>query len=123
MVDRLMDAPPLDDRALRRRIYGYLRPYRRAFALGVLAMLLTAATEPALPALFKVLLDQGFGREGAPWLFWALPLAMVLLFLARGVFTFTMNYAMSWVGQRMLADLRHDMFARLIFLPGNRLAT
>jgi subfamily B ATP-binding cassette protein MsbA len=87
------------------------------FALGVLGMILTAATEPALPALFKVLLDDGFGKDGAAWLLWALPLSVVLLFLARGVFTFTMNYAMSWVSQRVLTDLRREMFARLAELP------
>jgi subfamily B ATP-binding cassette protein MsbA len=87
------------------------------FAIGVLGMVLTAATEPALPALFKVLLDDGFGRDGAPWLLWALPVAMIALFVARGAFTFVMNFAMSWVGQRVLADLRRDMFARLVELP------
>jgi subfamily B ATP-binding cassette protein MsbA len=107
------------DRALIRRLYGYVRPHRRVFALGVLGMVLTAATEPALPALFKVLLDDGFGRDGAPWLLWALPLSVVVLFAARGLFTFTMNYAMTWVTQRVLTDLRRDMFARLAELPSS----
>jgi subfamily B ATP-binding cassette protein MsbA len=105
------------DRALVRRLYGYVRPHATVFALGVAGMVLTAATEPALPALFKVLLDDGFGKDGAPWLLWALPLAMIALFVARGAFTFVMNFAMSWVGQRVLADLRRDMFARLVELP------
>ncbi|HYF58848.1 MAG TPA: lipid A export permease/ATP-binding protein MsbA [Burkholderiaceae bacterium] len=107
------------DRELIRRLLGYVRPHWRVFALGVVGMVLTAATEPALPALFKVLLDQGFGRDGADWLLWGLPLAMIALFVARGVFTFAMNYAMSWVSQRVLADLRRDMFARLAEMPAS----
>jgi subfamily B ATP-binding cassette protein MsbA len=105
------------DRELIRRLFGYVRPHWRVFGLGVVGMVLTAATEPALPALFKVLLDDGFGKDAAPWLLWALPLSMIALFLARGVFTFTMNYAMSWVTQRVLTDLRRDMFARLAEMP------
>jgi subfamily B ATP-binding cassette protein MsbA len=110
---------PSRDAMLVRRLMGFVRPHWKVFALGVVGMLRTAATEPALPALFKVLLDDGFGREGADWLLWALPLAVVLLFLARGVFTFTMSYAMSWVSQRVLTDLRRDMFARLAEMPAS----
>jgi len=105
------------DRELIRRLLGFVRPHWKVFALGVLGMVLTASTEPALPALFKVLLDDGFGKDGAEWLLWALPLSVVVLFLARGLFTFTMNYAMSWVSQRVLTDLRREMFARLAELP------
>jgi subfamily B ATP-binding cassette protein MsbA len=110
------------DRILLRRLMGFVRPHWKVFGLGVLSMVLTAATEPALPALFKVLLDDGFGRQGADWLLWALPLSMVLLFLLRGAFTFTMSYAMSWVSQRVLTDLRRDMFARLAELPAGYFA-
>jgi len=105
------------DRELIRRLLGFVRPHWKVFALGVVGMILTAATEPALPALFKVLLDDGFGKDGAEWLLWALPLSVVALFLLRGIFTFTMNYAMSWVSQRVLTDLRREMFARLAELP------
>jgi subfamily B ATP-binding cassette protein MsbA len=96
-ANRAGDSPPdessgpLRDRQLMARIFGYVRPHMRVFAVGVLGMILTAATEPALPALFKVLLDDGFGKQGANWLVWALPVAMVMLFVVRGVFTFTMS--------------------------------
>ena len=107
------------DRELLRRLYGYVRPHWKVLALGVLGMVATAATEPALPALFKVLLDDGFGAKGADWLLWALPLAVILLFVVRGVATFTMNYAMTWISQRVLTDLRRDMFARLAAMPAS----
>jgi subfamily B ATP-binding cassette protein MsbA len=107
------------DRELLRRLHGYVRPHWKVLALGVLGMIATAATEPALPALFKVLLDDGFGAKGADWLLWALPLAVIALFVVRGVATFTMNYAMTWISQRVLTDLRRDMFARLAAMPAS----
>lgn len=107
------------DRELIRRVLARVRPHWRVLALGVAGMVLTAATEPALPALFKVLLDQGFGSKGADWLLWALPLSLILLFALRGLFTFTTSYAMSWIGQRVLTDLRRDMFSRLAAMPAS----
>ena len=44
------------------RLLSYVRPYAKVFALALLGMMLAAATEPALPALMKPLLDSGFGR-------------------------------------------------------------
>jgi len=104
------------DRVLIRRVLGYVRPHWKVFALGVLGMLATAATEPALPALFTYMLDTAL-RDVQTWMLWALPLAIVGLFVVRGAATFTMSFAMSWVGQRVLAGLRRDMFARLAELP------
>ncbi len=105
------------DREMVGRLIGFVRPHWHVFALGVLAMILTAATEPAFPAMLKILLDDGFGKQSSDWLVWALPAGIVLLFLLRGVFTFSMSYAMSWVAQRVLTDLRRDMFARIAELP------
>ena len=42
------------------RLLAYVRPYWKAFALALLAMVLMAATEPLFPALMKPLLDKGF---------------------------------------------------------------
>ncbi len=104
------------DRVLIRRVLGYVRPHWKVFALGVLGMLATAATEPALPALFTYMLDTAL-RDVQDWMLWALPLAIVGLFVVRGAATFTMSFAMSWVGQRVLAELRRDMFSRLAEMP------
>ena len=82
---------PASDRALLGRLFTYVKPHWRIFALGVVAMVLTASTEPALPAIMQFLLDDGFGEKGNPHLMWTAPLLIIGLFLARGVFTFTMN--------------------------------
>ena len=104
------------DRELLRRILQAARPYGRVFALGVLGMVLTAATEPVLPALFKYMLDTAL-HQVEDWMLWGLPAAIIVLFVVRGVATFTMNFAMTWISQRVLADLRRDLFARLAELP------
>ena len=108
---------PASDRALLGRLFTYVKPHWRIFALGVVAMVLTASTEPALPAIMQFLLDDGFGDKGNPHLMWTAPLLIIGLFLARGVFTFTMNYAMNEVSNAVLFDLRRVMFDRLVQMP------
>lgn len=98
------------------RLLGYVRPHWRVFALAVLGMLGTAATEPVFPAIMKYLLDHGFQAERAE-LVWAAPLAIILLFLVRGLLTFTTSYLMTWISTQLVTDLRREMFAKLLLLP------
>lgn len=112
----LQSAREMDSRALYFRLLGYVRPYWKAFALAVVAMVGTAATEPAFPAIMKYLLDHGF-KAPDQRLIWAIPLAIVLLFVARGAFSFATNYLMTWISTRLVADLRREMYARILSLP------
>ena len=53
-------SPPAAQKDLLLRLLGWVRPYWRTFALGIVAMVVYAATEAALPALLKLLLDGSF---------------------------------------------------------------
>jgi subfamily B ATP-binding cassette protein MsbA len=107
-----------ESRRLYLRLMGYVRPHARMFALAVAGMMLAAATEPLFPALIKPLLDGGFGTRGAPTLPPGLfALAIVGVFLVRGLLTFSSSYCMHWVNHRLVLDLRSAMFARLVRLP------
>lgn len=103
-------------RALYRRLLGYVRPYWRMFALSIVGLILTAATEPMLPALFKPLLDEGFVAKNQAFIRWV-PLLLLGLFTARGVASFISTYSMAWVGSRLVMDLRAAMFDKLMTLP------
>lgn len=79
-------------------------------------MVVTGLTEPLAPLIFKVLLDEGF--VSAPtFSLWLVPLAIIGIFLVRGISTFTSSYMMTWVSTRVLNDLRSKMFARMLDLP------
>lgn len=98
------------------RLLGYVKPYWKAFGLAVLAMVGTAATEPVFPAIMKYLLDKGFQTPDSR-LVWLIPLGIMVLFVARGLLSFGTNYLMTWISTRLVADLRREMYARLITLP------
>jgi subfamily B ATP-binding cassette protein MsbA len=108
--------PPASSRALYFRLLGYVRPYWKVFALAVLAMVGTAATEPVFPAIMKYLLDNGF-KTGDARLVWAIPLGIVLLFVVRGVLSFCTGYLMTWISTKLVTDIRREMFARILLLP------
>ena len=107
-------------RALRgvswRRLLGYVRPYWRQFAASLLGMVVVAATEPAIPALFKPLLDQNFVGRDPGGILW-MPLALMGLFLVRGLGDYVADVAIAWVGGKVVYDLRMQMFQRLLHLP------
>lgn len=98
------------------RLLGYVKVYWRTFALSILATAITAATEPLLPALLKPMLDGTFVHKDDMVIRWA-PLIILLIFFVRGVASFVSAYAIGWVGNKVVMDLREAMFHKLLTLP------
>jgi ATP-binding cassette, subfamily B, bacterial MsbA len=104
-------------RELYLRLLSYVRPYAGAFALALAGMIAAAATEPLFPMLIKPLLDGGFAASESAWPPAAFAGAIVGIFILRGVFSFLGHYCMGWVGEKVVLDLRAQMFARLVRFP------
>lgn len=98
------------------RLLRYVKPYWGVFALSIMGMLISAATEVALPAAVKPFLDGTFVRKD-PFLIKWVPVLLVVIFLFRGLGAFVGTYASTWVGNRVVMDLRDLMFRRMLALP------
>ncbi len=98
------------------RLAAMHRPYRKRLTLAFLGMIVTAATEPVVPYIFKVLLDKGFTGTQT-FSYWLVPLAVIGIFVIRGSSTFLSTYMMTWVSSRLLNDLRRLMFHRMLYVP------
>lgn len=73
---------------------------------------IAALTEPAVPALLKPLLDQGFqNASSTPWL---VPLALIALFTVRGCASFFSQYGLAKITNDGLLSLRRAMFDKLL---------
>ena len=94
------------------RIAPYFRHSRWALVVAMVGSLIGAATEPLIPAMMKPLLDQGFSARALP--LWLVPLAIVGLFVVRGIAGFVAQYALSWAAHRGVQDLRHELFERIL---------
>ncbi|MEQ8249308.1 MAG: ABC transporter ATP-binding protein [Alphaproteobacteria bacterium] len=102
------------DRQVVRRFMGYVRPYRGAIALAVLAVLTFTATQLAIPLVIRWAIDDAL---------LAGPNGTTLLTLIVGVFALVVliNYAANWLqdwlvgwtGERVIFELRRAMFEHL----------
>ncbi|MBR8386249.1 lipid A export permease/ATP-binding protein MsbA [Burkholderia cenocepacia] len=97
-----------------RRLWPYLKPLLWVMVAGVLAMAVVAATEAGIPALLKPLLDRGFGTKGDVTAKLYVPIAVVGLALVRAAAQYASNYLLQYVSNRILLDLRIEMFNRMI---------
>lgn len=111
-----MAGAPMTSTTLYLRLLSYVRPYWLAFALSVIAMAVVAASEAALPALMKPLLDGTFVERDPRLIQW-MPIAILLIMAVRGVATYLGSCAISWVGNKVVLDLRRAMFDRMLRLP------
>ncbi len=98
------------------RLLRYVKPYLGVFALSILGMLISAATEVALPVAVKPFIDGTF-IDKDPFLIKWVPVALVAIFIFRGIGAYIGTYASTWVGNKVVMDLRDIMFRRMLALP------
>ncbi|MGS0895542.1 lipid A export permease/ATP-binding protein MsbA [Burkholderia stagnalis] len=97
-----------------KRLWPYIRPLIGIVVLAIVTMGVVAATEAGIPALLKPLLDHGFGVHGSDRAKWYVPMAVIGLALVRGVSQYASNYLLNYVSNRILLQLRLEMFQRMI---------
>ena len=95
------------------RLKGYLIPRWKLLAMAVGFFLLSSAVEPLVPALFKKLIDSGF-QEGLKYPLWIVPIVVIGLFMARGLFNFAGTFAMNYATSAIVLDLRRDLMKALL---------
>ncbi|MEY3251709.1 MAG: lipid export permease/ATP-binding protein MsbA [Pseudomonadota bacterium] len=94
------------------RIKPYLRGSHAGLVAAVGGAVVTAITEPLIPALMSRLLDQGF-TAGTLQL-WMVPAAIIGLFAVRSLSGFISQYGLAWTATRTVLKLREHLFARLL---------
>ena len=95
-----------------RRVYVYFALQPRLWVYAVLATLVGALTEAAVPAMLKPLLDRGFTESSLP--LWMVPAAVLVMFILRGVSQFAAQYTLARIANDGMFRLRNDIFARLM---------
>ena len=102
---------PIDDTA--RQLLGYARQQWRLMSLALVLFMLGAAVEPAIPALFKKLIDSGF-KDGLDYPLWVVPVTIIGLFLLRGILNFCATYAVQSSISLIVLKLRSDLMQALL---------
>ena len=120
MSDNRRDVAPARKLRPLRSLLPYLRPYRGRILLAALFLLCAAAATLAVPAAIRVLVDGGLmlpGGTPADVRIDAIGDRFMLLFaacVALGVFTAARFYTVTWLGERVTADLRQAVYAHVL---------
>lgn len=101
-----------------RAIIPYLKPYKKRIFLGAVALSIASLTLLTIGHGVQLLVDKGLGAKDLDYLntaFYTLLGAVVLLAGA----SYARLYFVTWVGERLIADLRNHLFSHLIKLDIN----
>jgi len=108
--------PAAPARTTYRRLLGLVRRYWPLWILALLGMVFDAAASGAFVRLIKPMLDDLFVRRDPDVIFW-MPMALVGLFVLRGLATFAGDYGMARIGRSVVRDLRTLVFDKYQRLP------
>jgi subfamily B ATP-binding cassette protein MsbA len=123
-----MSAPPPPEASagkVYRRLLRYARPHRGMFMIGVLGMVLFAATDGAF-AFFVQKFIKGMTSlqfesltTTNPEIFWLVPIGAPVLFLLRGIGDYMSTYFPGYVGRQVIKGVRGDLFRKYLHLPAS----
>jgi len=98
------------------RLMRYVRPYRARFIGAFACSCLVAALSGAYAWLVRPVLDGIFIEKNEALLV-ALPLALLGIAVLKAVFSYGQTYLISYVGNRVITDIRQVLFQHLLRLP------
>lgn len=101
-----------------RAVASFVTPYKAALFIGLLALMLTAGITLSIGQGIRLLIDRGFTAQ-SPELLTQYVLLFLLLVGLLAAGTFIRYYWVTWLGERVIADIRRKVFSHLIELhPG-----
>ena len=96
-------------------LWPYLRPYRGRVILATLSLLVAAGTVLAFGACLRALIDRGFAQGRPDILNYALA-SLLAVAAVLAIASGARFYLVSWLGERVVGDLRKDLFAHVVRL-------
>lgn len=98
-----------------KRLLKYLKPYKTKFINAVLCMVLIAVFQSALMYLIKPAIDEIFRAKNVKLIF-PIVAGIVVASFFKFIFSYLQSYILSWIGQRVIKDIRDEMYRKLINL-------
>ena len=100
------------------RAFLFLKPYKKQIFWAGLALIFTAGLNLALVQYVRIIVDQGFVASSAALLGQAI-IGFLIIAILQAFGTFARFYWVSWLGERVTADLRRAVYSHMISLhPG-----
>lgn len=94
------------------RLLKLARPHLAKFILAMICMLIVGALTSSVAFLVKPALDDVFIKKNRMMLTW-IPLGVIALYLFKGICNYAQTILMSYIGQRVIADLRNRLYQQI----------
>src|SRR5262249_8027420 len=106
-IERTLEAMAPDQRSTLQRLFLYSAPYRGRLFWAVAGMVVYAIGSAGLAYLVKPIFDSALpNQEGVSAIAWGI----VFVYLLKGIGSYVSSYLMVDVGQRVVRDLRNQLF-------------
>src|SRR5262245_17658540 len=99
------------DSAVLKRLFGYARPHRRRLVYAFVGMLIYAVGSAGLPVLIKFIIDDVLPKQQYVGL---VAWTIIGLYFLKGLGSYGSSYLMADVGQRVVMDLRNQLFRHIL---------
>ncbi|HEY5648014.1 MAG TPA: ABC transporter transmembrane domain-containing protein [Nitrospiria bacterium] len=99
-----------------RRIAAYVKPYWKSLMMAMGCAMVVSLLTASYAWLVKPIIDEIFINNRWELLKWNIP-AIVLIGISKGAFNYGRSYLMRWVGNRAIANLRNDLYRKMIRMP------
>lgn len=94
------------------RLLRYVKPYMPRLAAAIICMILAAAANLYVPWVIKDVIDKVLAAKDMAMLNY-ITISIVVVYTLRGIFFYMQNYLMSYVGQKVIIDIRETLFSHL----------
>ena len=94
----------------------YVKPYRVVFFLALFGAVVDAAMKGFFVWMLSPILDQGFDQQNPEWVR-LIPFLVIGVFFIRSIGNYMAAYGFTWVGRKIINDLRWQVFSRYLQLP------
>ncbi len=95
-----------------RRLIGYLSPYKARLSVALLALVVSAALSLVFPGVISTVVDSVL-VNGDVNLLTQITVILLLVFLVRSVSSFLENYNLNYIGERIVVDIRRQLYSHL----------
>ena len=102
--------------SLFRRFSTYLKPFKLAFVVAIFGMIGYSLIDAFVIAQLQPVIDESLGKGEYDYLRMAAYL-VVPIFILRGIFNFMGTYTLSWIGNKVVMQMRQELFRQYIHVP------
>lgn len=94
------------------RLISYIRPYLPRFVLAIVCILIASGANLYVPWIIKDVIDGVLASKDMTMLN-TIAIGIIVVFLVRGVFFYGQTYLMSYIGQKVIIDIREAVYRHL----------